>query len=270
MTDDKDGSATAPKTNIDPSSPYYVHPSDSPRQMQTNECLFDVNYSDWSQEMANFLFAKNKMWFVDRSIPKPTETDEMYAAWMRCDAMIKCWLITAMEKDIRASVKYAKTAKETWNDLKEMFEKENAPRAYELKQTLTLTRQEGASISTYYTKLRDYSTIRTQLLAMKPPPTLREVYRLVSEDEQQRSVAAGMKPARESVAFLSSYGRDTKQQQQRNKSANSKETCTHCGKTGHDKGGCFELNRCQHLLLSIFVPRSSIECLLLLKILSFL
>ena len=62
-------------------------------------------------------------------------------AWMRCDAMIKGWLTTAMEKDIRSSVKYATTSSEICNDLLEQFGKESAPRAYELKQILTGTQQ---------------------------------------------------------------------------------------------------------------------------------
>ncbi|MFS7948515.1 putative RNA-directed DNA polymerase [Helianthus anomalus] len=73
---------------------------------------------------------------------------------MRCDAMIKGWLTTAMEKEIRGSVKYANTAKEIWDDLQERFGKESAPRTYEIKQAITATRQDGASVSAYYTRLR--------------------------------------------------------------------------------------------------------------------
>ncbi|XP_021980369.1 uncharacterized protein LOC110876507 [Helianthus annuus] len=139
---------------INPSSPYYIHPSDLPRQVQVNELLNDNNYNDWIQEMTNFLFSKNKINFVDGSVPKPEKTGDMYMPWMRCDAMIKGWLTTAMEKEIRGSVKYANTAAEIWKDLQERFEKESASRAYELKQSLTITRQEGSSVSAYYTKLQ--------------------------------------------------------------------------------------------------------------------
>ncbi|GKF42635.1 retrovirus-related pol polyprotein from transposon TNT 1-94 [Tanacetum coccineum] len=48
--------------------------------------------------------------------------------------MIKGWLTTAMEKEIRGSVKYATSASEIWKDLQEWFRKESASRAYELKQ----------------------------------------------------------------------------------------------------------------------------------------
>lgn len=166
---------------------------------------------------------------------------------MRCDAMVKGWLTTAMEKDIRASVKYANTAAEIWKDLNERFGKESAPRAYELKQTLNTTRQDGASVSAYYTKLKriwdeinivlqtprcscdgckcevgkrlvelkekehlyefllgldnEFAVIRTQILAMKPTPTLSNAYHMVAEDEQQRSVTMGRKTTTEAAAF---------------------------------------------------------------------
>lgn len=38
-----------------------------------------------------------------------------------------------MEKDIRASIKYAGKAKDIWEDLEERFEKESDPRAYKVK-----------------------------------------------------------------------------------------------------------------------------------------
>lgn len=139
---------------VDHNSPYYLHPSDYPRQMQVNDALSDKNYVDWVQEMENFLFAKNKIGFVDGSIEKPDKSSKDYMAWMRVDAMIKGWLTTAMEKEIRSSVKYASTAVEMWLDLRERFGKESAPRAYELKKKIAASHQDGNTVSAYYTKLR--------------------------------------------------------------------------------------------------------------------
>ncbi|XP_023745444.1 uncharacterized protein LOC111893609 [Lactuca sativa] len=104
--------------------------------------------------MTNFLYAKNKMGFMNQAIEKPEESTAEYLIWMRCDAMIKGWLTTTMEKRIRSSVKCASTSIEIWADLKEHFGKESAPRAYELKRTLTITHQDRVSVSTYYTKMR--------------------------------------------------------------------------------------------------------------------
>ena len=61
---------------IDYNSPYYLHPSDFPKQMQVNDALSDKNYTDWVKEMENFLFAKNKIGFVDGSIKKPEKSSK--------------------------------------------------------------------------------------------------------------------------------------------------------------------------------------------------
>nr|GEU67346.1 putative reverse transcriptase, RNA-dependent DNA polymerase, Gag-polypeptide of LTR copia-type [Tanacetum cinerariifolium] len=139
---------------IDFSSPYYLHPSDSPKQPYVKEVLTDGNYNNWAREMTNFFFAKNKTDFVDGTLKKPETSSSEYKSWMRCDAMIKGWLTITMEKGIRDSVKYVNTSSEIWSDLKERFRKESAPRAYELKKKTTATRQEDSSVSTYYTRLR--------------------------------------------------------------------------------------------------------------------
>ncbi|XP_076941272.1 uncharacterized protein LOC143610768 [Bidens hawaiensis] len=300
MAGEEDSDSTTVKTqnqtqNTNHSSPYYLHPSDYPRQMQVNEPLNDNNYLDWSQEMENFLFAKNKISFFDGSLIKPETADPNYNTWLRCDAMIKGWLTTAMEKEIRTSAKYAGTSEEIWNDLRERFGKESAPRAYELKQLLSQTKQDGTSVSAYYTWLRaiwdeirsvfpaprcscggckcgvsktvcdlrdkerlyefllgldsDYSTIRTQLLAMKPTPTLHEAYRLVSEDEQQKAVTGGRKISPDNtVAFQTHVKRDvpgnSNKWQTRNskRGKNEKEShCDFCNKDGHKREGCFKL-----------------------------
>ncbi|XP_076933132.1 uncharacterized protein LOC143598930 [Bidens hawaiensis] len=124
-----------------------MNPSDYPRKMHVNEALNDNNHLDWVQETENFLFAKNKVGFVDGNSKKPETEDSNHVLWLRCDAMIRGWLTTAMENEIRVSVRYANSAKEIWSDLKDRFRKESTPRAYELKQLLISTRQDGPSVS---------------------------------------------------------------------------------------------------------------------------
>ncbi|XP_024959026.1 uncharacterized protein LOC112500001 [Cynara cardunculus var. scolymus] len=242
-----DNVAPPPKNDgntIDSNSPYYIYCSDYPRQMQG-------------------------------------------------------WLTTTMEKDIRSSVKHANTAAEIWSDLEKRFGKESAPRAYELKQTLTTTAQNGASVSAYYTKMRElwdeiqivsptpyytcrrctcdagkglneakekerlyeflmgldneFATIKTQTLASKPTPTLGTVYHLVAKDEQQRAIAATRRPIHEAAAFQS-FAQNRREgtndsTPQRNKGGTKEarcndndevENCTFCGRTGHNKDGCFK------------------------------
>lgn len=54
-----------------------------------------------------------------------------------------------------------------WVDLQERFGKESAPRAYELKQSLTHTHLEGMSISAYYTKLQG---VWDEIQSVSPAP----------------------------------------------------------------------------------------------------
>ncbi|PWA49460.1 reverse transcriptase, RNA-dependent DNA polymerase, Gag-polypeptide of LTR copia-type [Artemisia annua] len=189
--------------------------------------------------------------------------------------MIKGWLTTAMQKEIRNSVKYAKTAAEIWKDLKERFGKESAPKAYELKQSLAATRQDGTTVSAYYTRLRvlwdEMESILptprctcdgrecglgkklTELKAMKPTPDLNAAYHLVAEDEQQRTIASSKGPVREVAAFQTSFqGRreQTRNQQEKGWTKNKRgfqadktEQCSECGRDGHDRSGCLKIIR---------------------------
>ncbi|CAN1308197.1 hypothetical protein LINPERPRIM_LOCUS27299 [Linum perenne] len=117
--------------------------------------------------MTEVLYAKNKFGFVDRSLPKPEESNGFYAHWMRCDALVRGWLKSAMTKEVRSSVRYATTAAQIWSDLKERFGKKSAPRAYEIRRSLSLLQQNNLGVSAYYTKLR---SLWDELRAVAPPP----------------------------------------------------------------------------------------------------
>lgn len=77
--------------SIDSNSPYYIHASEYPRKMQVNEGMTNWNYNDWAQEMKNFLFAKNKVGFINKVIKKLEEDLTAYTLWMCIDTMTKGW-----------------------------------------------------------------------------------------------------------------------------------------------------------------------------------
>ncbi|XP_023747472.1 uncharacterized protein LOC111895627 [Lactuca sativa] len=152
-----EGSTPPPLTRktIDVSSPYFLTSADHPGLNFVGEnLLHDGNYSDWKNEMMNALFAKNKVEFIDNSLPMPEEGSADLMNWKRFNAMVRGWLVSAMEKEIKSNVKYASTARDIWPELEERFGRENAPRAYELRRTITTIRQENMTVSGYYTKLR--------------------------------------------------------------------------------------------------------------------
>ncbi|KAL5864007.1 hypothetical protein ACOSQ3_001521 [Xanthoceras sorbifolium] len=194
---------TVPSISTDPSkvnisNPYFTHHSDHPGLVLISKPLNGDNYSTWKRAMTLALNSKNKLGFVIGSIKAPSEeTDpEGYTTWSR--------------------VIYYSTAHEVWEDLREQFSQNNAPRIFEIQRDIAYFRQEQLSVSTYYTKLKSlwdelasyndathgaqqdqqklmqflmglndsYSAIRGQILLMNPLPSVRQAYSSVSQEEK--------------------------------------------------------------------------------------
>lgn len=56
----------------DPSTVYYIHPSDNNNHKFIVETFDGENYSSWKRSMVIGLSTKNKMSFVDGTLPRPT------------------------------------------------------------------------------------------------------------------------------------------------------------------------------------------------------
>nr|GMD59534.1 Integrase, catalytic core [Ipomoea batatas] len=172
---------------IDPMSPYYLHASDAPGQVYVAELLRDGNYGEWVNDMRDALFAKNKMSFVDGTLIMPTPDSPYLQQWMRCNPMVKGWLKSAMDKDIRGSVRFAITARDIWHDLEESLWDEmncTAP--------LPMCNCQGCkcNLSKNYAELREkeqlydflmgldeeFNTVKSQILSTRPIPSLGVAY----------------------------------------------------------------------------------------------
>ncbi|XP_071714021.1 uncharacterized protein [Rutidosis leptorrhynchoides] len=259
---------------IDITSPYFLTSADHPGQNFVGDNLLkDGNYSDWKAEMTNALFTKNKFCFVDGTLPIPDEGSNDRVIWQRCNAMVRSWLVSSMNKELKNIVKYATTARAIWDDLKERFDKENAPRAYELRRTITSVHQEIMTVSAYYTKLRG---IWDEIQSVSPSPSctcnrctcnvgksltdMRDKEKLYDflmglneEYSGIRSQILSISPLPSLVAAFhmvnvesSAFQVSGKKQQGKSWATNrrddrSNEECAYCKKPGHTMEGCFEL-----------------------------
>nr|GEZ19724.1 hypothetical protein [Tanacetum cinerariifolium] len=245
---DKDGSSV-----IDFSSPYYLHPSDSPKQPSVNKMLTDRNYNDWARKMTNFLFAKNKTDFVDGTLKKPETSTSEYKSWMRCDAMIKGWLTTTMEKDIRDSVEYANTSSEIWL----LWDESHSIISFPCCSCNKCTCELGKKITAHLEKQKlyeflmgldsDFNVIRTQVLATKPVPTIGTAYHMVAEDERQRAISLENQAVPEPAAFKAFQRRDNnfrsskeKYMAKQEKENKQNDECTFCKKIDHKRKRVFQ------------------------------
>lgn len=77
----------------------------------------EQNYNTWNIAITTALDAKNKIAFVDGSLPRPSETNPCYRIWSRCNAMVKSWILNSVTKEIYGSILRFKDASAIWQDL---------------------------------------------------------------------------------------------------------------------------------------------------------
>lgn len=85
-------------------SVFYIHPFDTSNVKLVNEFFNGQGYADWKRSMMLGLSSKNKLGFVDGSLPKPAATDSTYKAWCKCNDLVLSWLLFSLVKNIAKSV----------------------------------------------------------------------------------------------------------------------------------------------------------------------
>jgi len=92
------GSNTDP--NLNPSSPYYIHPSEGPNSFNITHVLTGPNYASWSRAIRMALISKNKMGFLTGAIIEPPYSDPLHTTWERCNTLIMSWLLNSLSPPI--------------------------------------------------------------------------------------------------------------------------------------------------------------------------
>lgn len=120
-----------------PGSIYYLHPTD-----QANDKLVSIpfngeNFGKWKRSMLFTLTAKNKVGFIDGTLPKPLNTSTDCEAWERCNNMVIGWIFSSLDESISSSVFYHKIASEIWKELEERFGQPSSAHLYFLQEKLS-------------------------------------------------------------------------------------------------------------------------------------
>ncbi|GKV32528.1 hypothetical protein SLEP1_g41125 [Rubroshorea leprosula] len=138
----------------DPSSPFYLHHSDGPGTTLVTQLMTGNNYPTWSRAITMAFEAKNKLGFVDGTIPEPSATSARYTIWKHCNSTVLSWLLNAVTKEIANSVVFMKTARAIWLDLNERYSQHNAPRVFKIQRSIVNHMQRNDSVTTYHTTLK--------------------------------------------------------------------------------------------------------------------
>jgi hypothetical protein len=92
--------ATQATSEFPVSSPYYLHPSESPLLILVQPSLNEKNYHQWCRAMRMDLISKNKLSFVNGSIKVPDRANNSYAAWEICNNMVLSWILNSVSSSI--------------------------------------------------------------------------------------------------------------------------------------------------------------------------
>ncbi|CAL9227241.1 unnamed protein product, partial [Arabidopsis halleri] len=135
-------------------NPYYLTNNDHSGLVLVSDRLTGAgDFGSWHQSMIMALNGRNKLCFVDGSLPKPDDGHRDAATWSRVNDVVRSWLINSVSKTIGQSVIYVKTAHGIWQKLLQRFKQNNVPRLYRIEQKLAGLRQGSLDVNTFYTKL---------------------------------------------------------------------------------------------------------------------
>ncbi|CAO2830722.1 unnamed protein product [Amaranthus hypochondriacus] len=157
-------SSTDPTMN--PGSVYYLHPSDSSQKL-INITFSSTGFVDWKRVMIIALSGKNKLGFVDGSLPKPSQNSTR-RAWERVNNVVMGWIIGVLEESIAKSVLSYKTTKDIWYELNERYGQSSNAQLYSLQEELNnLVQTPKMKIAEFFTKIK---TIWDELDSLNPIP----------------------------------------------------------------------------------------------------
>ncbi|XP_041004094.1 uncharacterized protein LOC121249450 [Juglans microcarpa x Juglans regia] len=212
----------------DSSSPYYLQPSDNPGALLVSKIFNGANYVAWSRSISIALTVKNKLAFVDGSLPQPSpDNTKLQVAWLRANNLVLSWLMNSIAKEIRGSLLYFNTTFDIWDELKNLAD-----------------RQQADYVMKFLVGLHDsYSAIRSQLL-LSPLPSMGKVFSLLLQEKSQRSLTNAVGLPLDSHAMAAA-------QPPRQIFSNASKfiklkgkpdvTCSHCGFSGHLADKCFQI-----------------------------
>jgi len=140
---------------IDSSHELFLDPADDPTQVLVNRLFDGSNYGQWKKSMEVELAAKNKLGFVHGTCKRP-DTDPFRAAlWDRCNCMVMCWILRAVNKQIYGIIIYSDTAHQMWKDLEEIYGQVSGIRMFLVLRELSTISQADLSVSAYYDKIKN-------------------------------------------------------------------------------------------------------------------
>jgi hypothetical protein len=100
------------------------------------------------------LGAKNKLPFINGTLPVPDNYDLNRNAWERCNYLVHSWLINSVSDSIAQTIVFHDNAFDVWEDLKERFSKVDRICIAQLRSSLNTLKQGTKSVLDYFTEMK--------------------------------------------------------------------------------------------------------------------
>ncbi|XP_019235365.1 PREDICTED: uncharacterized protein LOC109215706 [Nicotiana attenuata] len=185
-------SSTAPRTVFHeddfthPCHPLYVHPSDVLGTSLVSSPFDGTCYGSWRRNILVALSIRNKLDFINGTSTKPPPGSPLARQWQRCSDLVVSWLVNAMSKEISRSAEYSEYDKDIWCKLEERY----------------VVEDEEQKVYQFLMGLNDtYMRTRSNILMMKPLPSVGNVYNILLSDEKQRQVSSASQFSTQSASF---------------------------------------------------------------------
>ncbi|GJX73057.1 leucine-rich repeat receptor-like serine/threonine/tyrosine-protein kinase SOBIR1 [Tanacetum coccineum] len=192
----------------------------------TNIPFNGTNFHGWSRNVKMDLGAKLKLGFIDGSCNRPCVDSVDEQRWIRCDYMVTCWILNYVVVELSNAFLYAQSACELWKEITKRYGQSNGPLIYQCWDELQnlnglptckcgkmrectcyviekfIERDSNSKLIQFLMKLSDgYESVRTQILAMDPLPSVNKAYYIVQQIEKYKQVT---NHAFEPTAFFAS------------------------------------------------------------------
>ncbi|WCJ23129.1 Retrovirus-related Pol polyprotein from transposon RE2 [Euphorbia peplus] len=129
---------------------YHLGSNDNPGNVITPVQLRGENYDEWARAIQTSLKAKRKFGFIDGTITKPMN-EEQLEDWGAVHSMLVAWLLNTIEPKIRSTLPYYVEASSLWTYLKNRFCVVNGTKICQLKSSLGECKQgKTEDVATYF------------------------------------------------------------------------------------------------------------------------
>ncbi|XP_059285816.1 uncharacterized protein LOC132039334 [Lycium ferocissimum] len=220
-SDDTELTQTNIKTNPvnDHSSPFYLHPSDSPGMLLVNSLFDGKGYTGWNRAFIIALSAKNKLGMIDGTVEMPDASDPDHKIWTRSREIWKelatrfgRWCNGAqlyqLQKELSDAVRtsdiagYFTKVKKIWDELNALitFDHCSCKCICGGKVKTIKSHQDGRLIEFLMGLNNSYSSVKSTVTMMDPLPTVGSAYSLLIQEEKQREVYMEAHPSE--AAFM--------------------------------------------------------------------